>query len=234
SDGTIGDVAQTVALPGQPGPHRIEQTGSHPHQIVFDPSGRFVVVPDKGLDRVFVFRFDAATGRLQPTAQGSAAARAGSGPRHAAFHPSLPVLWVLNEIASTVATYYWDAERGHLRAVQILPALPPDFVGENTSAEIAVAAGGRFVYCSNRGHDSIAAFAADSSAGLLTSIGWTPAQGRSPRFIGFDPAQRRLYAANEQSDTVVAWRADAATGQLTPAGQTIRNASPVAIVFARF
>jgi 6-phosphogluconolactonase (cycloisomerase 2 family) len=141
---------------------------------------------------------------------------------------------VLNEIASTVATYYWDAERGHLRAVQILPALPTDFIGENTSAEIAVAPGGRFVYCSNRGHDRIAAFAVDPSTGLLNSIGWTLTQGRSPRFIGFDPSGTFLYAANEQSDTVVAWRVDAGTGRLTRAGQTIRNESPSAIMFAKF
>jgi 6-phosphogluconolactonase (cycloisomerase 2 family) len=142
------------------------------------------------------------------------------------------VLWVLNEISSTVTTCHWDAERGHLRAAQVLPVLPPDFTGENTAAEIAVGASGGFVYCSNRGHDSVAAFAADAGTGLLTSIGWTSTQGRTPRFIGFDPSQRFLYAANEQSDTVVAWGTDA-TGKLTPAGQAIRNFSPAAIVFAK-
>jgi 6-phosphogluconolactonase (cycloisomerase 2 family) len=231
-DGTLADSAQLVALPGQPGPNRVEQAGSHPHHIVFDPSGRFVVVPDKGLDRVFVFRFDPATGKLTPTVQGSAVARAGSGPRRAAFHPALPVTWILNEISSTVVTYYWEAERGHLRPVQILPALPPDYTGENTSAEIAVSSGGRFVYCSNRGHDSIAIFAADPGTGLLTSVGWVSSQGRTPRFIGFDPSHRFLCAANEQSDSVVTWLADSTTGRLTPSGQVIRNASPVTIAFA--
>jgi 6-phosphogluconolactonase (cycloisomerase 2 family) len=231
-DGTLAEPVQLVALPGQPGPHRIEQAGSHPHQIVFDPSGRFVVVPDKGLDRVFVFVFDPATGKLTPTAQGSAVARTGSGPRHAAFHPTLPVLWVLNEISSTVVTYDWEAERGHLRPVQILPLLPPDYTGENTAAEIAVAAGGRFVYCSNRGHDSIAIFTAHPATGLLTSVGWVSSLGRTPRFIGFDPSCRLLYAANEQSDTVVAFRADPATGRLAPTGKEVHNASPVVIAFA--
>lgn len=232
SDGTLADAAQVVTLPGQPGPHRVEQAGSHPHQVVFDPSGRFVVVPDKGLDRVFVFNFDAAAGKLTPTAQGSAVARAGSGPRHAAFHPSLTVLWVLNEINSTVTTYYWEAERGHLRPVQILPTLPPDFTGENTASEIAISRGGRFVYCSNRGHDSVAIFAADPGTGLLTSTGWAPSQGRTPRFIGFDPSCRFLYCANEQSDTVIAWRADPVTGHLAATGETIHNPSPVIIVFS--
>jgi 6-phosphogluconolactonase (cycloisomerase 2 family) len=232
-DGTLRDAEQVVALPGQPGPHRVEQAASHPHQILFDPSGRYVVVPDKGLDRIFVFSFDAAAGKLTPTAQGSAAARAGSGPRHAAFHPALPVLWVLNEIASTVATYYWEAERGHLRSVQILPTLPPNFTGENTASEIAVSEGGRFVYCSNRGHDSIACFAADPATGLLTTAGWTPTNGRTPRFIGFDPSYRFLYAANEQSDTIVPFRADTGNGQLAADGVPIHSASPVTIAFVR-
>jgi 6-phosphogluconolactonase (cycloisomerase 2 family) len=232
-DGALADAVQVVALPGQPGPHRIEQVGSHPHHVVFDPGGRSVIVPDKGLDRVFVFRFDAATGKVTPTEQGAAIARAGSGPRHAAFHPKLPIAWVVNEISSSVATYFWDAERGSLRPVQILPTLPPDYTGENTTAEIAVSAGGRFVYCSNRGHDSIAAFQSDPRTGLLTSAGWTPSQGRTPRFIGFDPSHSWLCATNEQSDTIVTFRAEASTGRLTATGSAVDNASPVSIVFAQ-
>jgi 6-phosphogluconolactonase (cycloisomerase 2 family) len=210
----------------------VEQAASHPHDVVFDPAGRFLVAMDKGLDRIFVFVFDAATGKLTPTAQGSAVARSGSGPRHAAFHPTLPVLWVLNEIGSTVVTYYWEAERGHLRPAQILPAVPADYTGENTSAEIVVSPDGRFVYCSNRGHDSVAVFSADPATGLLTPVEWVASQGRTPRFIAFDPSHRFLYVANEQSDDIVPFRVDAATGKLTPAGPPIHNASPVAIVFA--
>jgi 6-phosphogluconolactonase (cycloisomerase 2 family) len=231
-DGGLSDAVQVVALPGQPGPHRIEQASSHPHHVVFDPGGRSVIVPDKGLDRVFVFRFDAAAGKLTPTEQGAAIARAGSGPRHAAFHPRLPIVWVVNEISSAVTTYFWDAERGSLRAVQILPTLPPDYTSENTAAEIAVSEGGRFVYCSNRGHDSIAAFAADLRTGLLAPAGWTPSQGRTPRFIGFDPSYSFLCATNEQSDTVVTFRAEAATGRLNATGPPVQNGSPVCIVFA--
>jgi 6-phosphogluconolactonase (cycloisomerase 2 family) len=231
-DGSLTDAAQVIALPGQPGPHRVEQAASHPHDIVFDPSGRFVVVMDKGLDRIFVFVFDPATGKLTPTAQGSVVARSGSGPRHAAFHPTLPILWVLNEIGSTVVTYYWEAERGHLRPAQILPALPADYTGENTSAEIVVSADGRFVYCSNRGHDSVAVFAADPATALLTPVEWVSSQGRTPRFIAFDPSHRFLYVANEQSDTIVPFRVDPATGKLTPAAAPIHTASPVSIAFS--
>lgn len=233
-DGALGDHVQVVALQGQPGPHRIEQTSSHPHQIIFDPAGRFVMVPDKGLDRIFVFRFDPNTGRLTPTEQGSVAARPGSGPRHAAFHPTLPILWVINEISNTVVTYYLEAEHGGLRPVQILPSLPSDYTGENTGSGIAVSSGGRFVYCSNRTHDSIAIFAADPATGLLTSIDWAPSRGRIPRFIGFDPSGRFLYAGNEQSDTIVSWRVDSSTGRLAPTEQAVRNASPATIAFAHW
>ena len=135
-DGTLADAIQVVTLPGQPGPHRVEQVSSHPHHVVFDPAGRFVIVPDKGLDRVLIFHFDPATGKLTPTMQGAVVARAGCGPRHAAFHPRLPIAWVLNELASTIATYSWDAESGSLGIVQILPTLPPDYTGENTAAEM--------------------------------------------------------------------------------------------------
>jgi 6-phosphogluconolactonase len=231
-DGSLAAAAQVAPLEGKPGPHRGEQDSSHPHNVVFDPWGRYVIVPDKGLDRVFVFHYDAQSGRLSPTAQGSVAARPGSAPRHAAFHLTLPVAWVVNELGSSVTTYHWDADRGELRPMQILPSIPPDYTGENTGSEIAVGHDGRFVYASNRGHDSVAIFAVDPAKGTLSSAGWMSSQGRSPRFIALDPSQRFLYAANEQSDTILTGRADVSTGRLTPTGQMIRNASPVTIAFA--
>lgn len=232
-DGRLGELLQVVPLPGTPGPHRVEQASAHPHQVVFDPGGRFVVVPDKGLDRIFVFGFDQKTGKLTPTAQGAGVARTMSGPRHAAFHPRLPVLWVLNEINSTIATWMWEAERGHLKAVQILSTLPADYVGENTPSEIDVAPGGRHVYCSNRGHDSVAILDVDPATGLLSLRGWEPSRGRIPRFIGLAPQGRFLYAANEQSDTIVSWRVDAAGGGLTATSEVVQTPSPVSITFGR-
>ncbi|MGA2596250.1 MAG: lactonase family protein [Bryobacteraceae bacterium] len=230
-DGSLGENVQIVPLPGLPGPNRVEQASSHPHQIVFDPSGRFVAVPDKGLDRIFMFQFDPQAGRLSPTIQGSVAARSGSGPRRIAFHPALPIAFVLNEIGSTIVTYYLEAEHGGLRPVQILSTTPSDYTGENTASELALSSGGRFVYCSNRSHDSVAIFAGDPKTGLLTTVDWVPSRGRIPRFIGFDPPGRILYGANEQSDTIVSWKADFSTGRLTPTEQVISNASPVVIAF---
>ncbi len=232
-DGRLGEVVQVVPLQGTPGPHRVEQASAHPHQILFEPAGRFVVVPDKGLDRVFVFGFDAKTGKLTPTAQGAGVSRTFSGPRHAAFHPRLPVLWALNEINNTVTTWMWEAERGHMKAAQILTTLPADYTGESTASEIEVSPGGRFVYCSNRGYDSVAIFAADPSTGLLTPQGWVPSRGRIPRFIGLDPRGRFLYAANEQSDTIVSWQVDPTSGKLTDTRNVVHTPSPVSISFAR-
>lgn len=179
-----------------------------------------------------MFRFDPVSGKLSPTEQGAAIARAGSAPRHLAFHPTLPVAWAINELSNTVTTYRWRAEDGSLRPAQILPSLPQDFTGDNTGAEIVCSADGRFVYCSNRGHDSIAMYAVDPKVGLLTSIGWVSAQGKTPRYIGLDPSQRFLYATNEQSDNVVAFRVDRKTGRLTPAAQPINTGSPVTIAFS--
>jgi 6-phosphogluconolactonase (cycloisomerase 2 family) len=230
-NGRLADAVQVVTLQGQPGPHRVEQAAPHPHQVVFDPSGKYVLVPDKGLDRIFVFAFD-ASGRLIPTAQGSVVARSGSGPRHTVFHPRRPVVWVLNELGNTVVTYRWEA--GNLRPAQILPSLPADYTGENTAAEITVSSDGRFVYCSNRGHDSIVVFSADPDTGWLKLVGGTSSGGRVPRFFALDPTGRFLYAANEQSDNIVPFRIDPEKGTLTSAGRPIEVASPVSIAFATF
>jgi 6-phosphogluconolactonase len=230
-DGALKDQHQLVQLPGEPGPHKVEQQSSHPHDIVFDPSGRFVLVPDKGLDRVFVFRFDGATGKLTPTAQGSVQSRPGAGPRHVAFHPKLPIVWVLNELNSTMATYQFDPESGSLKPLQVITTLPTDFTGNSTAAEIAVSPDGRFVYGSNRGHDSVAIYAANAE-GLLSPVGWQSTQGGGPRFIGLDPSGHFLNAANEQGDNVVTFKVDAGSGKLTPTGQNIKNGSPVTIVYA--
>jgi 6-phosphogluconolactonase len=198
-NGTLGPRTDLVALTGEPGPNRKEQTGSHPHDCPFDPAGRFVVVPDKGLDRIFVFRLHAASGKLVANNPPSVATRKGAGPRHIAFHPSLPVAYVINELGSTMTTYNYDAARGVLQAVQVLPTTPPSFTGNNTGAEVAVAPSGRFVYGSNRGHDSIVVFAVDRANGTLTPVDWVSTQGKTPRFFALDPTATFLYAANQDT-----------------------------------
>ena len=219
-----------MSLTGELGPHRREQKAAHPHDIRFDRSGGFVFVPDQGLDRIFVFRFDGDAGHL--TLVNAVFARSGSAPRHFGLHPSLAIVYVLNELDSTVVTYGWDDASGEMMPLQLLPTLPERFTGDNTTAEIAVSADGRFVYCSNRAHASTAIFAADPATGLPRFIDCESTLGNWPRFIALHPSGRFLYATNERSDTITIFRVDAATGRLSSTGEVVEVASPCTIAFA--
>jgi 6-phosphogluconolactonase len=230
-DGSLGALTDLVTLEGKPGPHRTEQVSAHPHDVVFDPRGRFVVVPDKGLDTTFVFRLDTTRGTLVPAEPPSVASRPGAGPRHADFHPTRPYLYQINELDSTITTFQFDTHRGELMPLQTITTLPPSFTGVSTTSEIAVAPSGRFVYGSNRGHDSIVIFAVDDATGVLSPVGWESTQGRVPRFFALDPSGTFLYAANQNSDTIVAFTVDRATGKLKPTGQVVKTGSPSSIVF---
>jgi 6-phosphogluconolactonase (cycloisomerase 2 family) len=147
------------------------------------------------------------------------------------FHPTRPFAYVINELDSTITTYAFDPEKGVLKPLQVHTTLPSSYTGNNTGAEIAVAPSGRFVYGSNRGHDSIAIFSIDQASGLLTSIGWEPTQGQTPRFFALDPSGEYLYAANQTSDTVVIFGVDRMTGTLRTTGEIVRVASPCTIAF---
>jgi 6-phosphogluconolactonase (cycloisomerase 2 family) len=231
ADGSLAPLSDLVELQGRPGPHPTEQKGPHPHHNPFDRRGRFFLVPDKGLDKVFVFRLDTVNGKLMEGDAGHVATRPGAGPRHVDFHPSLPCAYVINELDSTLAAYRYDSEHGELSPLQVLSTLPAGSSGSNTTSEIAVSPSGRFLYGSNRGHDSIAIFAIDQTSGRLTPVGWEPTQGGTPRYFGLDPSGTLLYACNQDSDTIVTFRVDAATGTLTPSGQVVKTGSPVTIVF---
>ena len=233
ADGSLGDVVQAVALPGAPREiHRVgHQEHSQPHDIVFDPSGRFVVVPDKGLDRNFVFRFDARTGRLAPAGVGYIDARSGAGPRHVAFHPDLPIAWVLNELDSTVTTHSWNGKSGKLTPLEVISTLPGDFTADNQTAEIEFVPRTNTLYVSNRGHNSIAMFRVNRASGGLRLIGWQATGGTAPRFFGFDTSGGFLYAANLRSHTIRRFDVDMRTGALTPTRQIVKTESPCAIVF---
>jgi len=232
TDGAVGAPSSVLELTGEPGPDPVEQPGPHPHDIPLDRSGRFAVVPDKGLDRVFVFRLDTVQGKLVPTDQESVQSKPGAGPRHAAFHPNAPYLYVINELDSTVSTYRFHAQSGELTELQVTSSLPADFKQRSTGAEIAVAPSGQFVYASNRGHDSIVVFAVDPNSGQLKTIGWEPTQGRQPRHFALDPSGSFLYAANQASDCITTFAVDQASGALKSTGQVVRTGSPVSIVFA--
>ena len=230
-DGSLAPPSDLVTLSGTPGPHRTQQESSHPHHCPFDRTGRVIVVPDKGLDKIFVYRLDTARGTLVAGHPPDVSSRAGAGPRHLDVHPTQPYAYVINELDSTIAAYQFDPDTGALKPLQIVTTLPSSYTGNNTGAEIVVAPSGQFLYGSNRGHDSIAIFAIDRSTGVLRSIGWESTQGKTPRFFGLDPSGTHLYAANQNSDTVVIFRVNQTTGRLTPTGETVKVASPCTIVF---
>jgi 6-phosphogluconolactonase len=230
ADGSLGPYSDLVIPEGEPGPLRDEQQGPHPHQATFDLTGRFVVVPDKGLDRIQVFRFDAERGKLASC--DILPARHGAVPRHITFHPRRPYAYLVAENDSTVFALHWDTGTGKLKPFQRVPTLPTDFVDDNMAAEIAIMPSGKFLYASNRGHDSIVIYSVDEASGRIATVGWEPVRGKKPRFFALDPAAEHLYAANEDSHAIVEFRVDQATGKLTHTGQVIETGSPTCIAFA--
>ncbi|MGJ7491470.1 lactonase family protein [Variovorax sp. ZT4R33] len=230
ADGSIGALTQLVKLEGAIGPHRVEQKQAKPHFNPFDPTGRYVIVPDKGLDRVFAFRFD--QGRLLPAAAPFAQTRETAGPRHLAFHPTRPVAYVVNELDSTVTAYRFSPGTGALEPFQLLSALPETFTGNSRASEIQIDARGRFLYASNRGHESIAVFGIDASTGALKFIGADATGGKTPRFFTLSPDGRFMFALNEDSDSIVTLAVDPSTGALKPTGAKVSSGSPVCMVFS--
>jgi 6-phosphogluconolactonase len=231
-DGSLGGLADEFTLTGRVGPHRVEQPFSKPHQIEYDRSERFLIVPDKGVDQVFTFTLDPASGKLTQVAAGTPRARDGSGPRHVAFHPSNAFAYVIGELDSTVTAHRFDPATGRLTPFQIVSTLPDTFVGDSRASEVALSQEGSLLYASNRGHDSVATFAVDRANGRLTPRGWTDSQGKTPRFFALEPAGRFLFVANEDSDRIVPFKADSLDGELLASGAPVNTGSPVCIVFA--
>lgn len=228
-DGSLGPVIDLVKLEGQIGPHRVEQPFAKPHQVEFDLQGRFIIVPDKGLDRIFTYRIDAQTKKLALAAK-PVEAREGAGPRHVAFHPSQRFAYAVNELDSTVSAHRYSSETGALHPFQVVSALPDTFTGNSRASEIAVSSDGRFVYASNRGYDSVVVFSVDADNGRLTPGGWVFTGGKTPRFFALDPNGDFLFAANEDSDTIVPFAIDKGNGLLTRKEPLQKVGSPTCIL----
>ena len=206
------------------------QKEPHAHSINLDAANRFAVAADLGLDKVLVYRFDAAKSTLEPNEPPSASVKAGSGPRHFAFHPKGRNADVINELASTVTAFEYDSAKGVLKELQNLSTLPRDFSGTSYTAEVQVHPSGKFLYGSNRGHDSIAVFAIEAN-GSLRYIENTLTGGSTPRNFGISPDGKYLLAANQKSDNVVVFRIDSKSGRLTSTGHSLEVPSPVCVKF---
>lgn len=209
------------------------QSAPHAHCVTLSPDNRFVAAADLGLDKVFMYHVDSNKSTLVANDPPFAQVRPGSGPRHFAFSPDAAHGYVINELASTVTAFSYDPKAGALREIQTISTLPSGYSGQSTTAEIAIDPKGKFLYGSNRGHDSIAVFAIDPVHGTLSSIEHIPTQGKVPRNFAIDPTGAYLFAANQNSNTIVLFRIDPNTGRLTPAGKVLEVGSPVCIVFVQ-
>ncbi len=228
SEGRLGPATSVIQHEGS-SVDPVRQTGPRAHSINLDPGNRFAVAADLGTDEVLVYRFDTATGVLEPNTPPSVSVAPGAGPRHFVFHPSGRFGYVINEMGSTVTAFGYDEEKGTLDPIQTITTLPEDFQGVSHTAEVRVHPSGRFLYGSNRGHDSIAVFSVDQETGRLTARGHESTRGKTPRNFQIDPTGTWLLAANQESDSVVVFRIDSQNGALQANGQTADIPMPVCI-----
>jgi len=226
--GTVGPRKATNAPPGSFAVSGHDRT--HAHMIQADPSGRFVLHVDLGLDQIFVWKFDDRAGTLTPNDPSAISLPPGDGPRHFHFHPNGRWLYSLQEEGSNVVLFDYDAAQGRLAARQTVSSLPPGFAGSNFCSEILVSADGRFLYAGNRLHDSVGIFAVGDS-GALTYVGEEGTRGSYPRSFGFDPAGRFLFVCNQRGDNIAVFRADRNTGGLAFTGHYAAVGNPSVIVF---
>ena len=228
-DGRLGEATATVQHTGK-SVHPERQKGPHAHCLILDPANRFAFACDLGLDKVLIYRYDSEKGTLSAHEPAFATVKPGAGPRDMVFRPDGRFAYVGNEMQSSITTFAYDATAGRLTEVQTVSTLPADFQGQNSIAELAVHPSGRFVYISNRGHNSVAVFDVDAAKGTLTLLQHQSTGGRTPRHFGLDPGARHLIMANQQSDNLLVTRIDS-SGRLTPSGELVSAPTPVYVGF---
>jgi 6-phosphogluconolactonase len=231
ADGRVGPATDVVQHHGPHGVNTITSGYAFPHSVRPDVDGARVLACDMGLDRVFVYDLDSASGRLQPSPHPFAQLSSGAGPRHLWVHPSNRFVYVVNEIESSVSAFAYDAESSALRIVETVRTRPDDFVGHNSGAQIVVHPSGRYLYSSNRGHNSIAMFSIDQDSGRQHLIGLEPTRGETPRNFNLDPEGNFLVAANVNSNNLVSFQVDQSTGKLEWTGHTVSSPMPVCVMF---
>lgn len=228
-DGSLKQSVSTIAHTGS-SVHVKRQTKPHPHGVAIHKSGKYVCVADLGNDHVEVFGLS-EKGMLSQVSFWKSAP--GAGPRHVSFHPNHQFLYCINELDSTMSVLHFDASHGKLKEVQTLTTLPKDFEGTNSTAEVVVHPSGKFLYGSNRGHDSTAVFKIDQIDGTLTFVEREPTQGNHPRFVGLDPTGTIYVAANMHTGNLVSFHIDSRTGELNPTGNTLEVARPMCVLFVK-
>lgn len=229
SDGTLGMVMDNQQHEGS-GPKE-QQKGPHAHCIILDRLNRHALAADLGIDKVMIYRFDRATGKLMPAKQPFAELKAGAGPRHLTLHPNCKFLYVINELDSTMTAFRYDEVNGTLTHIDTVSTLPSDFSGVSYCADVHVSLSGKFLYGSNRGHNSIVVFEIDQSTGKFNLVQHVSTEGNWPRNFTIDPSGKFLLVANQRSDNVVTFSIDAQTGRLTPTGNVEEIPSPVCLKF---
>lgn len=207
------------------------QKEPHAHSFVPSPDGRYAFAADLGIDKIMAYRLDQSSGILTTHDHGGTSVAPGSGPRHLAFHPSGKFAYATMELSNEVVAFNYDATSGSLKQLQAISMLPPGFDQTSHAAEVRVHPSGRFVYASNRGHDSIAIFSVEPETGKLTAVGHEPTQGKTPRGFTIHPNGKLLLVANQESDVVVVFRIDEQSGRLEPTGSTQAISSPASVAF---
>jgi 6-phosphogluconolactonase len=225
--GTTADVVQHLGSSVNPQ----RQEGPHAHCINLDGHNRFAVAADLGVDKVFVYPFDAERNRFDVFKASSVSLRPGAGPRHFAFHPNNRFGYVINELDNTVTAFKWDSKRGKLEELHSLSTLPEGFEGGNSTAELFIHPTGQFLYGSNRGHHSIVVYQVDKESGRLNYVENESTQGETPRSFGIDPSGKFLLAANQSSSSIVVFEIDPVTGALNATGTHIDVPTPVSVIF---
>jgi len=208
--------------------HPERQDRPHPHSSFYSPDGRYLLVSDLGLDRIVTYRLDEAANKL--VHQSEVSLHPGAGPRHLSFHPNGKFVYVINEVDSTITSFTYDEENGQLTTKETVSTLPADFNGENSCAEITVSADGRFVYGSNRGHDSIVVFSIDEITGSMSLVQHTSVEGGHPRHFALTPNGSYLLAANRDTNNIVTFTVNIASGELAFTGNSVTLSKPVCVI----
>jgi len=232
ADGKLGEASALLQHTGH-GTNPERQEKAHVHSVDLSRDNRFAMVDDLGLDQLFVYKFDGATGILTPNDPPIAKLDPGAGPRHFVLSPTGKFAYVIAEMQSTVTAFSNDERTGTLHRLQTISTLPKGFAGQNDDAEIEIDPSGKFLYASNRGSDTVTVFAIDPRMGTLTPLESTPTQGKVPRSFEIDPTGKFLFAANQKSDNIVVFRIDPKTGHLTPTGKVLDVGSPVCVKFLK-